>query len=526
MFTIRFQVPTMTRRPLVALLAVLLALVAVPASPAQFKITTPVNFAGNSLADGIALNGGPFAPPDTEGSVGLQHYVEFTNGTFAIYSKSNGALVGSKISDTTFWTNSGISSNLLLSGISDPRIIFDPSSNRWFASEITTPNTRNRILLAVSNNADPTQGFKAVQFRAASGFWDFPTLGVDANGVFLGTNNFSNGSATGTFTGVSGFSIPKADLVGATPSIARLTRFNNLNANTVGFTLQGVTNFGAAPSSRFVAVSNSTTTFGPLQSTPINGVTGAGATLGATTTINPAAYTAVAPPAQQPGSATTIDSIDNRYGSVTYQVGSLTYLAHTVDTGSGRASIRWTVLNGNNVYLEGTITDPNPTPHFDFFMPSVTANPSGVMVIGFNRSGDSTTGSAGNVSAFARVIQTTLTGATGSVLFDSGNILLAAGTTGAYSLLGSPERWGDYSSISPDPSNPNAFWTAQEIPVGANSWGTQITEILVSPAAVPEPTSLVLTGLGAGALLAGVWRRRAKAHQGKAAGRDVALTPA
>jgi len=49
-------------------------------------------------------------------------------------------------------------------------------------------------------------------------------------------------------------------------------------------------------------------------------------------------------------------------------------------------------------------------------------------------------------------------------------------------------RWGDYSSMSVDPTDPNRFWTIQMYPSGVDSssglgdgiWSTQITEILTA----------------------------------------------
>jgi len=76
----------------------------------------------------------------------------------------------------------------------------------------------------------------------------------------------------------------------------------------------------------------------------------------------------------------------------------------------------------------------------------------------------------------------------------SGPTVLKAGTIGNYhdfnELFGGfPEsRWGDYSATTPDPADPSRFWTLQMLPLTANNWATQITEILVRP-----PLSIVST---------------------------------
>src|SRR3974390_3088271 len=98
-----------------------------------------------------------YRPPDSEGAVGPAHFVELINGRFAVYSKSTGTVAQSK-TDTSFWQDSGIT---VPSGqlMSDPRVVFDPMSQRWFASAIMfDPGNlaSNSFTLAVSSGADPT----------------------------------------------------------------------------------------------------------------------------------------------------------------------------------------------------------------------------------------------------------------------------------------------------------------------------------------------------------------------------------
>ena len=187
------------------------------ATPARSSVIG-LNFAGADLNDGTALNGGPYAPPDTMGSVGPTHVVEFINGVYAVYDKATGALVGSKISDTNFWLNAGVTPT----DLSDPRITYDSQSGRWFATEVTTSEVvNNHILIARSNTSDPTAGWKAVSITPTNNrFADFPTMGLDANGLYVGSNDYDAG---GNFQSVSLYSVPKADLVATTPSLSRLT---------------------------------------------------------------------------------------------------------------------------------------------------------------------------------------------------------------------------------------------------------------------------------------------------------------
>jgi hypothetical protein len=130
------------------------------------------------------------------------------NGSFTVYSRQ-GAILPSPITgptDSSFWLSAGVPSTIVGTGLSDPRIIYDPSSGHWFATEISLgvkptvsqPNPSNQILVAVSNTANPLDGFKSVYFNSSLAnpvtnqynFGDFPTLGVTPNSVVIGTNNF------------------------------------------------------------------------------------------------------------------------------------------------------------------------------------------------------------------------------------------------------------------------------------------------------------------------------------------------
>src|SRR5437870_3725304 len=66
--------------------------------------TVALTFTGNSLGDPSVPT---FAPPDSDGAAGLNHFVEFTNFEFTIFNKSDGSLVSRSL-DNTFWTNAGI----------------------------------------------------------------------------------------------------------------------------------------------------------------------------------------------------------------------------------------------------------------------------------------------------------------------------------------------------------------------------------------------------------------------------------
>ena len=452
------------------------------------------NFTGTTLFDAFNLGTAGF-PPDTDGSVGINHYVSFINGAFSVYNKTNGTLATSRITDTAFWANAGIDSNTLSQGLSDTRIIYDQGSQRWFATEITTSDTGNSLLVARSNTSDPTQGFKAVSIVAAnsSTFADFDTLGVNHDSVQVGTNNFvgSNGFNTQLI------SIPKADLLLGAPTASNSTIFSPLNLNG-GITPQSATDFGSSNghatvlSADFTRPSNPSST---LHGVDVNGSGAAAATLSSVFNVTVQNYSYPGNDATQPGSgAYTIDSGDSRIGAMVYKVGDNIYSVRGTDV-NGRAGVRWTIISDstNKVIREGTISDPN----HDYIMPSIAANSAGNIVIGFTR-----TGTTEFASAYA---VTGTTDANGNVTF-GGPLLLKAGTS-TYTAEGTgTQRWGDYSATGVDPLNANSFWTTQEFATtdvnGSSIWATQVTQINFAAAPVPEASTLysisLMALLGAG----------------------------
>ncbi len=437
------------------------------------------NFSGLTSTDVAALGTGG-TPPDTMGAAGTNQFVTFINGGFAIYSKAG--VRQSLVSDIAFWTNAGISSATLAAGLTDTRIIYDAGSGRWFATELTVDNTGNKVLVGRSNSSDPAGGWKALSFTGNAVFADFDTLGVDSTGVYIGANIFN--AAGTTLTGVSVFSIPKSNLLASTPTLANMTKFENLSETTYGFAPQGVNNPDAGPGhGLFIAMDDASFKF--IDRTTINGSSAAGATLSPRVRIG-TAYDALPNPARQPSSQ-TVDAGDDRISAAVRQVGGYIFMANNILQGS-KDAVHWLVLNetNNTVVGEGLISNAS----FDYFQPSITASHNGKILLAFNRCG--TIAPAGDISIYAAV--GTITNGTVSM---GAPFLLKQGTIanfsqGAASSVNGSHRWGDYCATMVDPTDEDLIWTIQEIPAGATTWGTQIT--LISMATNRPALKLARTG--------------------------------
>ncbi len=487
------------------------------------------SFQGISQYD-VASYGRNFIPPDTMGAVGATQFTEFANGGFAVFGKDG--VVQTATSDVAFWAAAGQTG-----ANGDSRVLFDASANRWIA--LSFGASVSDIQIAVSNTADATGGWRSTKFTGfAGGTADYPTLAIDNNAVYIGTNNF-NGA--GQFNGTTMNVIPLSSLLGgAAPTTAGIKSFNNpydpatggVPSAYVGYAMQGVNSTSAGTTGKVVAESLYYYTDIAYD---IKDVGTVAATLANGNYLNNTAFTDPTGPARQPnaipdlptaGSAFTsndrvVDNLDARIGSSVYEANGKIYSVQTVsDDASDTSKVRLTVINAatNTILSE---TDIGDGVH-DFYQGSLSINNSGQVVVGYNRSGS---GADGRISVFAQAFGTD---ASGNLYTRGGAQLLQVSLVDDYHngsidgfVAAGRQRWGDYSQVTLDPTDPTKFWVIGEYAreyndaagghiggTGGSRWSTWISEI--DTTAVPEPSSwaLMLTGFG---LIGGAMRRRQRA---------------
>jgi hypothetical protein len=442
------------------------------------------NFAGLSANDDIAVFGGFFVPPDQGSAVGPNHYVEMINLIYAVYNK-DGSVAVPRMALSTFYANAGVTG--LGTAISDPRIIYDPASGRWFAVIITTEAFNNSIVVAVSQTSDPTGVWKGTRFVAntlANNFADYPTIAIDANALYIASNNFLN---LATFDGVSLTSIPKSDLLNpAGPVVSNRSHFENI----VGGSSPGTQPTTLAPVSAFDGRDHGVV----IATDAFNAAT----VLHSYSVLNPASnastFTADIPitvptywnnqNAHEPDGSRTLDRTNFRIGqNNVYQVGNIVWAAQSILTSSATGNsvydaIRWYEIDEttNTLLQSGTISDP----HHDYIFPAIAANAAGDVVISFSATGDSTT------SDYPGAWYVTGTTTFGVTTFGAPTPLRNGSSNYSIGPPANRNRWGDFSAISIDPNNSNAFWIANEAAIPGDPartsrtqvWGTQISELV------------------------------------------------
>jgi len=161
-----------------------------------------------------------FVPPDTMGAIGPTQFLAIENGIIRTFNRSGVADGALNTTTDAFFLSVRTSGQ----STSDPRVRFDWTSQRWIIVMIDVAAT-NRVLLAVSSGPTivPASSFTFFQFRqdlpppagSAACFADYPSVGVDANAVYIGVIQFCPG-----FVGTDGFVVRKSSILGAGPIVA------------------------------------------------------------------------------------------------------------------------------------------------------------------------------------------------------------------------------------------------------------------------------------------------------------------
>jgi len=422
------------------------------------------SFTGSTANDYLAL--GAFAvPPDTMGAVGPDHVMEFTNAGVTYFDKAGNLLQRTVSND--FWTTAGVDLTTIpdFDRFTDPRVVFDSSSSRWFAAEINL-NTcgldcTNNVFLAVSQDDNPLNGWSGFTFTAdtqsATSFADYTTLGVTSDAVLIGGDDLS------IFDVGYLWSIPKSDLLLSSPTVDNMTPLRP-RIGTPQLALSAGTPNGTA-----TVLGTGTTIIdqGDIFQFSVTGTNGPNAQLTPITRI-PDTFTSdwFIPgsgfPARQPGGDLLGVGIGNRIpGNVVEIDDSLWFTRHLGEDASDSLFVQWGEIDlmTQTLLQSGTIL----TSGWDYFFPSIAVNSSRDVVIGFSGS------SAQDFASALLVVGSDVAGQTQfsePVLLRAGQDFFDAG------------RWGDYSATMVDPENDDIFWTIQEYVAGPNNnWGMVISQI-------------------------------------------------
>jgi hypothetical protein len=178
-------------------------------------------------------------PPDSDGDVGPNHYVEAVNVAFKVFDKNGNTLSGPTTYNSFFSGLPGpCGDNLHNQG--DPFAFYDQLADRWVITDFAFPvfpGTSFFECIGVSQSPDPVAGpwaLYAIQIDPANNnqLGDYPKFAMwdsggnpAQNAYFFTVNLFINNT---TFVGVRAFALDRASMLGAGP------------ANAIAFTIPPV----------------------------------------------------------------------------------------------------------------------------------------------------------------------------------------------------------------------------------------------------------------------------------------------
>lgn len=487
---------------------------AAPDLPAERSdLQLPVlNFEGLSTAQA-----GSILPPDPNGAIGRDHYVQMVNAV------GSGSRVGVFARD-----GSGLLYHFGLSELwpvgdpcrerplGDPIVLYDQLAERWLLSQFTRLPAPYHECIAISktsvpadpNNFTAPDGWYAYTFEVHPTLLnDYPKLGVWPDAYYKTANQFSNPfTINESYEGVGAWAFERAAMLNGDP--ARFLYFD-VGALDMGYqsllpaTLQGSNPPPAGAPGYFAGVNQDwygpgsdealhlfefrvnwnnpgNSTFGWVKDLPVNPFDWF---------ISSFTFYTVA----QPGTTTRLDDLADRLMMHFNYRNFLAYEAltvnHTIDVYNappstfGRAGIRWYEVRGGlvddtladaSVYQQGTLGSPAAT--LNRWMGSLAMDKFGNMALGY---------SVSNESVYPGIRYTGRMAGDPPGTLPQPEYTIVNGT-GSQINFG---RWGDYSAMTVDPRDDCTFWYTNEYiqNTGSFTWQTRIAAFRY-PGCSSDPT--------------------------------------
>ncbi|MGH8102684.1 MAG: dockerin type I domain-containing protein [Chthoniobacterales bacterium] len=447
---------------------------------------------------GRANSGCSCLPPDTNGDVGPNHYIQAVNVSFTILDKSGNTLVGPTTYNSLFSlmgaTPCGLNQNQ-----GDPVVFYDHMADRWVISDFAFPSFPGVSFyqcVAVSKTSDPVAGgwwLYAVQVDPANPTFlgDYPKFGLWPDAYYFAVNQFSNNT---TFNGFRVFALDRNSMINGGPANTVAFSVDATNAGDTYSLVPATFRTGSPPPTGrdqfFVSVDSPS--FGGITLTQVHAwkfhvdfVNPANSTFGVGPNHQPNAQITVngfvdaftnttSNLVPQPGTSAKLDTLGDKimYPLVYQNLSGAESLwadqTIMLNYPNGPTAVRWyqfDVTGGNFPATPVRQQDwTNGGDGLFRWMPSIAVDAQGNAVIGYSASSSA-------VSASIRYA--------GRLATDPSNNLgqgEAIMINGGGSQTSSSGRWGDYSMTGVDPADGMTFWHTHEYYTATSSstWATRI----------------------------------------------------
>jgi hypothetical protein len=457
-----------------------------PAAPAP----TPLN-----TFPGLGRPPGNGFPPDTNGDVGPNHYIQTINTSIGIFDKTTGALTTS-FSFNTFMSQGAFGNLCDTNNFGDPVVLYDTFEDRWVITDfafqldgsnnvITPPGSFQ--CFAVSKTADPVAGgWNFYSIQQTDGLNDYPKFGIWPDGIYMTANMFGLGGLS------AGFEFSREWAFNKTQMYAGAANPQIVTFDAPRIDQNGGTVFTAIPSNarlqtgsppagtpNYFAVTGTYTNALSVWKFHVDwGNVFASTFTGATTPLTGSTW--IGPPATVPSQGgNNLDTLATRammQNQYTNLAGAESlWLTHTVrnSTTVGVAAARWYQLDVTGTTIAANTTQAanhEPDTTINRFMPSIGVDRAGNTMLGYSASSAAIKPAIRYAGRFPGDPLSTLPQTEVDLIQGTGT---QVGNCGGATCT----RWGDYSAMSLDPNGCTYWFTSEYYAVDGLNYLTRIGSI-------------------------------------------------
>jgi hypothetical protein len=423
--------------------------------------------ATETLAGMNANDAGGYEPPDVQVAAGPGYVVEMVNLAARIWATAPGT-PSHELQTTALsaFFKVGLGDRL-----TDPRVLYDAPSARWFAS--ISDIDASSVVLAVSQTADPTGAWSTYSF-GASGCADQPRLGLSDSVVVLAADVFSScDSGFAPLLGGEIWVVDKAQLLAGAADVSS-TSFGPDRAYQG---LAPVQSLSSTSTEYMVSVDNPSSRAVHLFT--IDGAPPAAVRLQQVAAL-PVTQLTTPPQGAEPSSSSgfrrpAVGTNDDRVLNAIWENGSLWLSANTGCTPPNDTDVHACARVIQIATATRTVdwdTDLS-VPGADLFFPAIAPDGAGNLVVIY---GESSPAIVPELVAVGRAPDGTFT-----------TPVVIAQSAGTYN----GNRFGDYFGAARDPTRPQLVWVAGEKGldvVGSRVWSTTVASMQMNGIAPTPPT--------------------------------------
>jgi subtilisin-like proprotein convertase family protein len=393
------------------------------------------------------------APPDANGDIGPNHFVQIVNSSVTIFSRTGGIVLGPVLTKTFF---NGFGGACATTNDGDGVVRYDHIADRWVIAQFSVTGGNGPFFqcVAVSTTPDPTGSYNRYQFSYTS-LNDYPKMGLWPDGYYT-TYNIFNGN---TFAGAKVCAFDRAKMLIGAAATQECFDTGNTIGGLLASDLDGATLPPAGSPNFQLALDTNRLAFFKMH---VDFATPANATFVGPTFITTAAFTPLCNGGTcvtQPGTAQKLDSLGdrlmNRLVYRNFGDHEALLVSHAVTAGTG-GGIRFYELRSPattpTIFQQGTYA---PDSAFRW-MSSMAFDTVGNMAMVFAISSSSIFPS---IRATGRLTTDPL----GTMGQGEASIVVGTGSQTGSNL----SRWGDYSSLNVDPLCPPVQLAPQD---GCKMW--------------------------------------------------------